>query len=637
MDLSALLDPILRIAAQIQQRSHGTGNSNNPSLTLDRALGTVASLSLTIGLCKLLSSANKNNRHRGISDDGDDGDGGDGARRERGTENQSDELTNLGGGVGGVYELVRIILRRLLMGRGIQRIEVNNSRNGNRNSKNDRNRNENTARRVNSNSEELSEMEMTNLMGSCHCRSVCFMLKAPKHITAQDCHGKIRYPHHITHAQNFQLVSGTEYLSVYYVNLSQEEHGRYDAQHDGNLIAAHTFCSRCGVHILRAPNSHSDELEINTNCLDEVRERSQGGGSGSGRGPFMTHAQAFGNGGSLSMEKEGVELEVTPVKNPNGMGLGSGRAAMEFMHKVQYEKTLIERDQNDAKSVLEFGKLASLGGDEEVYNNNNNNNNNNNDGNANREDYENDIDDALSMDGSAREWGHTMAEKWGRQPYQHPHPYVNINQQQDSSHPATPLTIPSSIQSESERPTDDSLVSESEVSNAGANSDGLSYDGSAEGRRAHARQLLRNKRQRPAQVTPPLPSPATELGSRAVGATAQSYTMASDASSFSLPKISFDADNRSITSASTIGNGSVMTSRTNASQTGFSLNMGKLATVKSHEKQIAENSTASGDRMTISMAEEEQNTKKKQLLPPSNSAAMKQQLSFYMRKHLASE
>ena len=166
MDLSALLDPILRIAAQIQQRSHGTGNSNNPSLTLDRALGTVASLSLTIGLCKLLSSANKNNRHRGISDDGGDGDGdgGDGARRERGTENQSDELTNLGGGVGGVYELVRIILRRLLMGRGIQRIEVNNSRNGNRNNKNDRNRNENTARRVNSNSEELSEM--TNLMGS---------------------------------------------------------------------------------------------------------------------------------------------------------------------------------------------------------------------------------------------------------------------------------------------------------------------------------------------------------------------------------------------------------------------------------------------------------------------------------------
>ena len=73
------------------------------------------------------------------------------------------------------------------------------------------------------------------------------------------------------------------------------------------------------------------------------------------------------------------------------------------------------------------------------------------------------------------------------------------------------------------------------------------------------------------------------------------------------------------------------------SQTGFSLNMGKLATVKSHEKQIAENSAASGDRMTMSMAEEEQNTKKKQLLPPSNSAAMKQQLSFYMRKHLAPE
>eukprot|EP01083_Nonionella_stella_P091699 256408_1 len=111
MDVSALLDPILRIAAQMQQRSQGTGNSNNPSLSLDRALGTVASLSLTIGLCKLLSSASKKNLHGGSGSDGE-------GIKEEGGNNGNEVTNNLGGG--GVYELVRIVLKRLLMGRGIQ-------------------------------------------------------------------------------------------------------------------------------------------------------------------------------------------------------------------------------------------------------------------------------------------------------------------------------------------------------------------------------------------------------------------------------------------------------------------------------------------------------------------------------------
>ena len=78
---------------------------------------------------------------------------------------------------------------------------------------------------------------------------------------AKDCHGKIRYPHIMTSAENFQLVSGTKYLSVYYVNLAETE--------SGPVVAAHTFCSRCGVHILRAPNANTDKLEVNTNCLED--------------------------------------------------------------------------------------------------------------------------------------------------------------------------------------------------------------------------------------------------------------------------------------------------------------------------------------------------------------------------------
>ena len=34
-------------------------------------------------------------------------------------------------------------------------------------------------------------------------------------------------------------------------------------------MAAHTFCSRCGVNLLRAPDSTMDALEVNVGCLDK--------------------------------------------------------------------------------------------------------------------------------------------------------------------------------------------------------------------------------------------------------------------------------------------------------------------------------------------------------------------------------
>lgn len=89
-------------------------------------------------------------------------------------------------------------------------------------------------------------------------------LKARRTVEAKDCDGKIRYPHYTTNADDFQLISGARNLSVYYVNLAENT--------KGHVIAAHTFCSKCGVHILRAPNSNSKRLEVNTNCLDDKRD-----------------------------------------------------------------------------------------------------------------------------------------------------------------------------------------------------------------------------------------------------------------------------------------------------------------------------------------------------------------------------
>ena len=34
------------------------------------------------------------------------------------------------------------------------------------------------------------------------------------------------------------------------------------------IIAAFTFCSRCGVHVLHAPSAHSNMIDVNVECLD---------------------------------------------------------------------------------------------------------------------------------------------------------------------------------------------------------------------------------------------------------------------------------------------------------------------------------------------------------------------------------
>ena len=99
-------------------------------------------------------------------------------------------------------------------------------------------------------------------------------MRAPSHIEAQECNGKIKYPYCQTSADNFQLISGSRFVSVYYVDLSADFDDDTMNQHHfhRHVIAAHTFCSRCGVHILRAPSSHTNKLEVNTDCLDDFKE-----------------------------------------------------------------------------------------------------------------------------------------------------------------------------------------------------------------------------------------------------------------------------------------------------------------------------------------------------------------------------
>jgi len=162
--------------------------------------------------------------------------------------------------------------------------------------------------------------KMRTYAGSCHCNSIRFRLRAPSHLSAKDCQGKIRYPHIYTTASNFQLTSGTESLSVYYVRLpshkttnpkppsnninasssssSTSSSSDDDESTEKGNIAAHTFCNRCGVHILRAPDPKSNELEVNTDCLDVFYDRR--GYSSAGAVTIDVMTDDVGNGRGLS-------------------------------------------------------------------------------------------------------------------------------------------------------------------------------------------------------------------------------------------------------------------------------------------------------------------------------------------------
>mmetsp|Transcript_585 Transcript_585/g.1224 ORF Transcript_585/g.1224 Transcript_585/m.1224 type:complete len:515 (-) Transcript_585:263-1807(-) len=103
--------------------------------------------------------------------------------------------------------------------------------------------------------------------GSCHCGSIRFTLCAPRNISALDCGGKIRYPHYPTTADKFQLTKGSRHLKMYYVTVNNVSE---DGSPTGTTcMAAHTFCGRCGVNLLRAPDSNMDALEVNVGCLDK--------------------------------------------------------------------------------------------------------------------------------------------------------------------------------------------------------------------------------------------------------------------------------------------------------------------------------------------------------------------------------
>lgn len=100
--------------------------------------------------------------------------------------------------------------------------------------------------------------------GTCHCRSVTFEFRGPSTIKAKDGQGKIHYPHTHVHAPDFRFIAGEAMLKIYYVLVPAAT----SALGVEPNTAAFTFCSRCGVHILHAPNALSNMVDVNVDCLD---------------------------------------------------------------------------------------------------------------------------------------------------------------------------------------------------------------------------------------------------------------------------------------------------------------------------------------------------------------------------------
>ena len=55
---------------------------------------------------------------------------------------------------------------------------------------------------------------------------------------------------------------------MYYVSVPAISGSEYGIE---SSVGAHTFCSRCGVHILQAPNPDSNMLLVNVSCVEDAK------------------------------------------------------------------------------------------------------------------------------------------------------------------------------------------------------------------------------------------------------------------------------------------------------------------------------------------------------------------------------
>lgn len=97
---------------------------------------------------------------------------------------------------------------------------------------------------------------MNTYHGSCHCRKVKFSVKTEiDKVVLCNCSicTKKGVLHHRVSPDEFSLIEGKEYLSLY----------QFDTKE-----AKHFFCKDCGIHPFSNPRAAPNMYSINIRCLD---------------------------------------------------------------------------------------------------------------------------------------------------------------------------------------------------------------------------------------------------------------------------------------------------------------------------------------------------------------------------------
>ena len=92
--------------------------------------------------------------------------------------------------------------------------------------------------------------------GACHCNRIRFRVRAATTVYAVDVPSKVRFPRLSIPVENFEPLTDESIMSLYAVKTAAQGMG------------IHTFCSYCGVHVVYAPDTDPNEIQVNVDCLD---------------------------------------------------------------------------------------------------------------------------------------------------------------------------------------------------------------------------------------------------------------------------------------------------------------------------------------------------------------------------------
>ncbi|WP_069472928.1 GFA family protein [Candidatus Marithrix sp. Canyon 246] len=98
---------------------------------------------------------------------------------------------------------------------------------------------------------------MKTYHGSCHCKKIKFKVTTNlDKVVSCNCSicTKKGVLHHRVTPEQFTLLEGKEYLSLY----------QFDSKE-----AKHYFCKQCGIHPFSNPRAAPDMYSINVRCLDD--------------------------------------------------------------------------------------------------------------------------------------------------------------------------------------------------------------------------------------------------------------------------------------------------------------------------------------------------------------------------------